>query len=298
MKLNCVIVEDEPLARNLLTEYVRKVPSLNLIEACSSPIIALEVLRNNPIDVLFLDVQMPELTGISLLKVLQKRPLVILTTAYSEYALQGYELDVVDYLLKPITFERFLKAVDKVTLRLDSKKSPAIIAEKPPAAVEQPFVFIKDGTKLVKVVFDDILYVEGLKDYVTIHLNNQKIVSLQRLKTLEEQLPPDKFIRVHNSFIVALRAIDVVHKNHVQIRNAQIPIGETYKKSFREFIEQNHKHSTLNTQYPSNIQFSSFQFSNNWSVITQGFYRIGRCCPDHMITYSYQSQKECNQSRK
>ena len=239
MQLNCVIVEDEPLARNLLTEYVRKVPSLNLIEACSSPIIALEVLRNNPIDVLFLDIQMPELTGISLLKVLQKRPLVILTTAYSEYALQGYELDVVDYLLKPITFERFLKAVDKVTLRLDSKKAPAVVAEKPPAAVEQPFVFIKDGTKLVKVVFDDILYVEGLKDYVTIHLNNQKIVSLQRLKTLEEQLPPDKFIRVHNSFIVALRSIDVVHKNHVQIRNAQIPIGETYKKAFRDFIEQN-----------------------------------------------------------
>jgi two-component system, LytTR family, response regulator len=239
MKLNCVIVEDEPLARNLLTEYVRKVPSLNLIEACSSPIIALEVLRSNPVDVLFLDVQMPELTGISLLKVLQKRPLVILTTAYSEYALQGYELDVVDYLLKPITFERFLKAVDKVTLRLESKKTPASVAEKPPAVVEQPFVFIKDGTKLVKVVFDDILYVEGLKDYVTIHLNSQKIVSLQRLKTLEEQLPPDKFIRVHNSFIVALRSIDVVHKNHVQIRNAQIPIGETYKKSFREFIEQN-----------------------------------------------------------
>ena len=172
MKLNCVIVEDEPLARNLLTEYVRKIPSLNLIEACSSPIMALEVLRKNSIDVLFLDVQMPELTGISLLKVLQKRPLVILTTAYSEYALQGYELDVVDYLLKPITFERFLKAVDKVTLRLESKKSPAIIAEKPPAATEQPFVFIKDGTKLVKVVFDEILYVEGLKDYVTIHLNN------------------------------------------------------------------------------------------------------------------------------
>jgi two-component system, LytTR family, response regulator len=240
MKLNCVIVEDEPLARNLLTEYVRKVPSLNLIEACSSPIVALDVLRNNAIDVLFLDVQMPELTGISLLKVLQKRPLVILTTAYSEYALQGYELDVADYLLKPITFERFLRAVDKVTLRLEQKKPiPAVAAEKS-AAVEQPFVFLKDGTKLVKVVFDDILYVEGLKDYVTIHLNNnQKIISLQRLKTLEEQLPSDKFIRVHNSFIVALRSIDVVHKNHVQIRNAQIPVGETYKKTFRDFIEQN-----------------------------------------------------------
>ncbi|HYI78891.1 MAG TPA: LytTR family DNA-binding domain-containing protein [Chryseolinea sp.] len=240
MKLNCVIVEDEPLARNLLTEYVRKVPSLNLIEACSSPIVALEVLRNNTIDVLFLDVQMPELTGISFLKVLQKRPFVILTTAYSEYALQGYELDVVDYLLKPITFERFLRAVDKVTLRLASRKPSTVAVERPPATNEQPFVFIKDGTKLVKVVFDEILYVEGLKDYVTIHLsNNQKIVSLQRLKALEEQLAPEKFIRVHNSFIVALHAIDVVHKNNIQIRNAQIPIGETYKKSFQEFIEQN-----------------------------------------------------------
>lgn len=239
MKLNCVIVEDEPLARNLLTEYVRKVPSLNLIEACSSPIAALEVLRNNAVDVLFLDVQMPELTGISLLKVLKKRPLVVLTTAYSEYALQGYELDVVDYLLKPITFERFLRSVDKVTERLESKKSPVVV-ERPPVTVDQPFVFIKDGTKLVKVVFDDILYVEGLKDYVTIHLKtNQKIVSLQRLKALEDQLPADKFIRIHNSFIVALQAIDVVHKNNVQVQGVQLPIGETYKKSFRDFIEKN-----------------------------------------------------------
>lgn len=236
MKLNCVIVEDEPLARNLMMEYVRKVPTLNLVEACSSPLAALEVMRQNTIDLLFLDVQMPELTGISLLKILQKRPLVILTTAYSEYALEGYDLDVVDYLLKPITFERFLRAVDKVIQRLEAKKpSPT---EKIPG-VEQPFVFVKDGTKLVKVVFDDILYVEGLKDYVTIHLKHQKIVSLQRLKTLEDQLPPDKFIRIHNSFIVALHAIDVVHKNNVQVREAQLPIGETYKKSFREFIERN-----------------------------------------------------------
>jgi DNA-binding LytR/AlgR family response regulator len=240
MNINCVIVEDEPLARNLLVEYVRKVPSLNLIEACSSPIVALEVLRKNPVDLLFLDVQMPELTGISLLKVLQKRPLVVLTTAYSEYALQGYELDVVDYLLKPITFERFLRAVDKVTQRLEPKPSSASIADKPQAGTtEQPFVFVKDGTKLVKVVFDDILYVEGLKDYVTIHTKNQKIVSLQRLKALEEQLPADKFIRIHNSFIVALKAIDVVHKSNIQVGNVQLPIGETYKKSFRDFIEKN-----------------------------------------------------------
>jgi two-component system LytT family response regulator len=239
MKINCVIVEDEPLARNLLVDYVGKVPSLNLIEACSNPIVALEVLRKNAVDLLFLDVQMPELTGISLLKVLQKRPLVIMTTAYSQYALEGYELDVVDYLLKPITFERFLRAVDKASQRLQPQlniQPPE--THKSNAPVEQPFVFVKDGTKLVKVVFDDILYVEGLKDYVTIHTKTQKIVSLQRLKTLEDQLPFDKFIRIHNSFIVALHAIDVVHANNVQVRNAMLPIGETYKKTFREFIEK------------------------------------------------------------
>jgi DNA-binding LytR/AlgR family response regulator len=238
MKLNCVIVEDEPLARNLMVEYVRKVPSLNLIEACSSPLMALEVLRKNTIDLLFLDVQMPELTGISLLKVLKNKPLVILTTAYSEYALEGYELDVADYLLKPITFERFLRSVDKVVQRLEVQKSPSVV-EKVPIPAEQSFVFVKDGTKLVKVVFDDILYMEGLKDYVTIHTKQQKIVSLQRLKTLEEQLPSDKFIRIHNSFIVALQAIEVVHKNNVQVKGALLPIGETYKKSFREIIERN-----------------------------------------------------------
>src|SRR5688572_17962768 len=191
MKLNCAIVEDEPLARNLLTEYVRKVPSLNLVEACSSPIVALEVLRNNAIDVLFLDVQMPELTGISLLKVLQKRPLVVLTTAYSEYALEGYELDVVDYLLKPITFERFLRAVDKVTQRLEGKQTPVV--EKVVHDTSNQFMFVKDGTKLVKVQLNDILYIEGLKDYVTIHTKQQKITSLQRMKALEEQLPSDHF---------------------------------------------------------------------------------------------------------
>lgn len=237
MKLNCVIVEDEPLARNLLTDYVKKVSSLHLVEACSNPLKAMDVLRNHSVDVLFLDVQMPELTGISLLKILQKKPLVILTTAYSEYALEGYELDVTDYLLKPITFERFLRAIDKVTERLESKHQPAP-TERPPAEPLQPFVFVKDGTKLVKVRLDDILYVEGLKDYVTIHTRTQKVISLQRLKALEDQLPPDKFIRIHNSFIIALGAIDVIHKSDVQIGTAMIPIGETYKKVFREFIEK------------------------------------------------------------
>ncbi|MBL7858641.1 MAG: response regulator transcription factor [Cyclobacteriaceae bacterium] len=237
MKLNCIIVEDEPLARNLLTEYVRKIPSLQLIEACSSPLAAIEVLRNNKVDLLFLDVQMPEITGITLLKTLQKKPFVILTTAYSEYALEGYELDVTDYLLKPITFERFLKAVEKVIQRVDGQSvntAPSEAASEP----TQSFVFIKDGTKLVKVRLEDILYVEGLKDYVTIHTRQQKIVSLQRLKILETQLPVDQFIRIHNSYIVSLGAIDVIHKGDVQIGEVMLPIGDTYRKSFKEFIEK------------------------------------------------------------
>ena len=240
MKFNCLIVDDEPLARSLLSDYVRKVPQLNLVDTLSSPLQVMDALHKNEIDIMFLDVQMPDLTGISLLKALQKKPLIVLTTAYSEYALEGYELDVADYLLKPITFERFLRAVDKITQRLNERNAPASIpASKPPVETTQPFVFVKDGTKLIKVRIDEILYVEGLKDYVTIHTKGQKIVSLQRLKTLEEELPPDKFIRVHNSFIVAFNAIDVIHKNDVQIGPAMIPIGETYKKSFREFIDRN-----------------------------------------------------------
>ena len=234
MKLKCLIVEDEPLARNLLSEYVRKVDYLDLVEAVSNPLRALEVLRNHSIDLMFLDIQMPEITGITLLKTLQRKPFVVLTTAYSEYALESYDLDVVDYLLKPITFERFLKAVDRVTLRMQQ-------ARQEPALPEQSggFTFIKDGTKLVKINFDDILFVQGLKDYVTIVTKNQKVTSLQRLKSLELQLPSDKFIRIHHSYIIALKAIDTIHKGEVQIGSHMIPISDSYRKSFRDFIERN-----------------------------------------------------------
>jgi DNA-binding LytR/AlgR family response regulator len=238
VNLSCLIVEDEPLARNLLTEYVRKVPYLTLVDACSSPLAAIEVLRKNTIDVMFLDIQMPEITGITLLKTLQKKPLVILTTAYSEYALESYELDVLDYLLKPVTFERFLRAVDKANQRLTSTSQPVTASEKTVDS-NQPFVFVKDGTKLVKILLDDILYVEGLKDYVTIHTRQQKITSLQRLKNLEEQLPSNKFIRIHHSYIIALSVIDVIHKGEVQIGNVFIPISDSYKKTFRDIIEKN-----------------------------------------------------------
>jgi two-component system, LytTR family, response regulator len=236
LNLKCVIVEDEPLARNLMLDYVSKVPYLTLVEACSNPLKALEVLRQNQIDLLFLDIQMPEITGINFLKTLQKKPLVILTTAYSEYAIESYELDVVDYLLKPITFDRFLKAVDKANQRMTQPQS---VGSDRPSEVQAPFVFVKDGTKLVKVMWDEILYVEGLKDYVTIHTRTQKVITLQRLKALEAQLPADKFVRIHHSYIIAIKAIDAIHKGEVQIGNAFIPISDSYKKAFREVIEKN-----------------------------------------------------------
>jgi two-component system, LytTR family, response regulator len=240
--MTCLIVDDEPLARNLLTQYVAKIPSLTLVKACQNPLEALEILRGSSVDILFLDVQMPEITGIGLLKILHKKPYIILTTAYSDYALEGYELEVMDYLLKPITFERFLKAVEKATTRLSPEKPSEIVhISEHLTEASQPFMFVKDGTKLVKVRLKDILYIEGLKDYVIIYTQTQKIVTLQRLKILETQLPQNLFMRVHNSYIIALEWIDIVHKESVQIGKAHVPISDTYRKIFKDFIEKNSK---------------------------------------------------------
>jgi two-component system, LytTR family, response regulator len=243
MTLTCVILEDEPLARSLVENYVSKVPHLQLLQSFSDSMKALDYLRENKVDILFSDIQMPDITGIALLKILQKKPLVILTTAYSEYAIEGYELDVFDYLLKPISFERFLKSVEKATLRLtandaerSNEKGSQPIAFQPVAA---NFIFIKDGTKLIKVKFEDILYIEGLKDYVSIITKEKKIVSLQAMKSLEAQLPENQFIRVHNSYIVYCPAIEVVEKDRILIAKNYIPISDTYKKAFKDYLDRN-----------------------------------------------------------
>ncbi|PJJ58857.1 LytR/AlgR family response regulator transcription factor [Hymenobacter chitinivorans] len=239
--LRCLIVDDEPMARKLLADYVEKVPFLTLHAACASPLAALQELSSHPIDLLLLDVQMPEITGLALLKILPRQPLVILTTAYSEYALESYDLDVVDYLLKPITLERFLRAVHKAQARLLPGAAPGPTGLVPSPAVPlpaepAPFLFVKDGTRLVKIRQTDILFVEGLKDYVAIHTRQQRIVSLQRLKTLEQQLPATHFIRIHHSYIVSLEGIDAVFKDKVQIGSRFLPVSESYRKAFRSFI--------------------------------------------------------------
>lgn len=243
MNLSCIIVEDEPMARNLLEQYIAKVSSLTLLATFSNPLKALDFLRETTPDILFLDVQMPEITGISLLKILKKKPYVILTTAYSEYAIEGYELDVTDYLLKPITFERFLKTIEKITQRKGAITNEPALAEIPKGiqtTTQTPFIFVKDGTKLVKIKLADILLIEGLKDYVKIHTPKGKITTLQRLKTLEEQLPSHQFIRVHHSFIIAVEWIEVIHRDRVEIGKELIPISDTYRKAFKAFIDNRH----------------------------------------------------------
>jgi DNA-binding LytR/AlgR family response regulator len=236
MKITCHIIEDEPLASNLLVLHINKLSILELVGVSSNPLEALELLKAIPVDLVFLDIQMPEMTGIALLKALPKKPLVIFTTAYSEFALESYELDVVDYLKKPITFERFLKAVDKAEQRL----YPAVTAKEKFNGAN--FIFVKEGTQFVKVMMNEILFIEGLKNYVAIHTTTKKIISLQRLKSMEDQLPADKFIRVHNSYIISKSAISSVKENEVDIGIAKIPIGETYLRPFMDFINRLHIH--------------------------------------------------------
>ncbi len=228
MSLRCLIVDDEPLARHLLTDYVSKVSFLDLHAACASPLAALEALRTAAIDLLFLDVHMPELTGLELLRSLPQPPLVVFTTAHSEYALPSYELDAVDYLLKPITLERFLRAAHKAYARRPA--APPLVASPP------PFLFVKDGPRRVKVRWEDILYVEGLRDYVAIHTRQQKVVGLVQLKVLVQQLPPDRFVRIHHSYIVALEALEAVYKDKVQVGGRFLPVGESYRAAFRALI--------------------------------------------------------------
>ncbi|MBA4852465.1 LytTR family DNA-binding domain-containing protein [Emticicia sp. BO119] len=244
MNIKCIIVEDEPLARTLLEQYIQKVPYIELAESFSNPLEALDFLHQNSIDLLISDIQMPELTGISLLKILPVKPLIILTTAYPEYALEGYELDVMDYLLKPVTFERFLQAIEKAQSRLMTIK----LAGNQEHILARSFIFVKDRTKQVKIKLEDIIYVEGLKDYIIIYTKDRRIVPLQTLKSFENQLPSSQFIRIHNSYIVSFDAIEAIDKEKVQIipityqtgapAKTFLPISDTYRKAFKEFIER------------------------------------------------------------
>jgi len=237
MRLKCIAIDDEPLALEIITDYISRVPFLELVHTFDNAIESIDYLKNNSVDLMFLDIQMESLTGTQLVKALTDKPEVIFTTAYDTYAVEGFELDAADYLLKPISFERFVKAVDKVYNRLRSDIAKQHYSEITIANPVENFLFVKTENRLQKVFFNDILYIEGQGDYLRIICRGSKIMTLQNFKTLEGILPADNFIRVHKSFMVAISKIESVTKNRIKIGNDTIPVSDTYRKSFYETIQ-------------------------------------------------------------
>ncbi|PSK88868.1 LytR/AlgR family response regulator transcription factor [Taibaiella chishuiensis] len=253
-QLNCLIVDDEPLAQEVLAAHIAKIPSLNLVQQCSNAMEAFEALHKNTIDLIFLDINMPVVSGLSFLRSLKDPPAVILTTAYTEYAMEGYELDVVDYLLKPVPFDRFFKAVKKASQQLShTGRNVPVLQDDAPLSLpvqqtvtqvnttEKNYFFIKADGKLVKVNYADIRYIEGMKDYLKIHCVNQSIVSHHTMKAMEEQLPSDKFMRVHKSYIIALGAIKSIDGNIITLDmdKAEIPLGSSFRDALLATVAAN-----------------------------------------------------------
>ncbi len=226
-KYNCIIVEDEPLAAEVLEDYIRQVPFLNLKCICPDAIFAMEVLQKQKIDIMFLDIHLPKLKGLDFIETLKNPPQVIITTAYREYAIEGYELNVLDYLVKPINFNRFLKAVNKI------KKPNAhdvLISRDSPAPAERPHLFVNVNKKMVKVFLDEILFIESRKEYISIVTKEKSFITKFQLGEIEEQLSDNNFIRVHRSFLISKPKIDAFSATEIEIAGQQIPIGRTYKE--------------------------------------------------------------------
>ena len=238
MKINCVAIDDEPLALDIISQYCEKVSYLRLLKTYTNPVASIDYLKSNKIDLLFLDIQMEQLTGIQLLNVIKSQPLVIFTTAYDSFAVLGYELDVVDYLLKPISFERFLKATSKAYEKLYTENGvtsdkTAIVNDN----IKHDYFFIKTDAKIQKVNLNDLLYIEGQGDYLRVFTENEKYMTLMNFKQLEEILPHEHFVRVHKSFMVALSKIEFVERNRIKIRDQLIPISDSYRIQFFKAIE-------------------------------------------------------------
>jgi DNA-binding LytR/AlgR family response regulator len=228
--MRCLIVDDEPLAQQVLEEFAGRVHFLEVIGKCSSATEAIELIRNESVDLIFLDIQMPRLSGLDFIRSLHNPPQFILVTAFSEYALQGFNVNATDYLMKPVPFDRFLKAVNKAyeLHRLRNKISNA-------SDPVQRYLLVKSGYQTIKIMVDSILYIEGLKDYVKIHTDSRKpVLSLLTMKGLAASLPPSKFLRIHKSYIVATDRISTISRNRVMIGEKWIPVGENYREEFRK----------------------------------------------------------------
>ena len=237
IKITCIIVDDEPMALNLVESYVEKTPFLALKKKCSSAIEALEFIKNEPVDLLFLDIQMPDLSGIAFSKMVPKEMRIIFTTAFDQYALEGFKVEALDYLLKPFDYAEFLEAANKASkwFSLIHGKQETILSD------EKEFLFVKSEYKQLRIKLDDVLYFESLKDYIKIWLkdNPKPILTLMSLKMLEDELPSNKFMRVHRSFIVALKNIEVIERSQIIINKERITVSEQYKTKFLEFVNNN-----------------------------------------------------------
>lgn len=237
--INCLVVDDEPLALDIIEDYISKIPFLTLYKSFQNPIEALSVVQEGKIDLVFLDVQMPELTGMQFLKIANGKCKVILTTAYPQYAVEGYEHNVVDYLLKPIAFDRFYKAAQKaqeILCNIPTQPAPQIV-EAPVSTFTNTFIFVKTEYKIQKIYLNDILFIEGLKDYISIYTNAERIITLQSMKKIDEALPNHQFVRVHKSYIVALDKIESIERSRIIIGDKVIPIGDTHRDYFFKMIE-------------------------------------------------------------
>ncbi len=242
LKINCIAVDDEPLSLDILAAYCAKVPFLDLVRTFNSAIDTLAYLRDHSVDLMFLDIQMEGLTGIQLIGALKNKPRIILTTAYDRYAVEGFELEVDDYLLKPISFGRFVKGVSKVAERMQ-REGPALPEKKSPPAgtaeAEPAYFFVKTETRIEKVNASEILYVEGMGDYWRIVTPERRIMTLMNARGIAEMLCEPQFCRVHKSYFVALGKIDYIERKHIKIGPVRIPVSDTHQKHFLELIEKN-----------------------------------------------------------
>ncbi|MFA5971578.1 MAG: LytTR family DNA-binding domain-containing protein [Lentimicrobiaceae bacterium] len=235
MKIKCIAIDDEPLALKQISSYVDKTPFLEVVALCHSAFEAMEYLANNEVDLMFVDINMPDLSGMDFVKSLIQKPQIIFTTAYSEYAIEGFQVDALDYILKPISYASFLKAVNKAKtwFELNQKQTESI-------QTTQDSIFVKSEYKMIRIFFSEIKYIESSNEYIQIHLvNNDPVTTLIRLKVMEEQLPKDKFMRVHRSFIVNLDRVKVIERNRIVFdQNVYIPVGEQYKENFQAFVDR------------------------------------------------------------
>jgi DNA-binding LytR/AlgR family response regulator len=234
--ITVVAIDDEPLALQLIVDYIQKTPDLILVGQFENPLEAAQYISKNPIDIVFTDIQMPGLNGIEFTRSMVNGPVVIFTTAFAKYAIEGFKLDIADYLLKPFTYEEFLTSVHKAERMIRSITKPA-----DDVLSNNEFLFLKSDYKIKRINFHNILYIEGLKEYVKVYtmLSDKPILSLSSLKILEIKLPADKFMRVHRSFIVNLEKIDTIDRSRIVFGKKYIPIGDQYKDKFQEFLDKN-----------------------------------------------------------